>query len=204
MRRRLFTLLSVLSAAALLAVAAARVATACGWEADVWASGLPPPSSACGRRPLALYDLGERHPNGLIVKAYLPFPATLVSPGHFSDVNGVNAWEDQVSDADMAEPYGQCLGFAWQGVTERDDVFTDGGRDMHTFSPGRTHLLYVPFWYPAAAAAVLPACWAAGAARRSRRTAAGRCMACGYDLRASPDRCPECGAEPSGRASIRP
>jgi hypothetical protein len=54
--------------------------------------------------------------------------------------------------------------------------------------------LTVPHWFATAFLALPPALWLAAFVRRRRRVSAGRCQACGYDLRATPDRCPECGA----------
>jgi hypothetical protein len=63
--------------------------------------------------------------------------------------------------------------------------------------------LFIPYWFPLTAAALLPAWWATAAVRRRlrpRRDAGARpCDGCGYDLRATPDRCPECGTIPARR-----
>jgi len=55
----------------------------------------------------------------------------------------------------------------------------------------------VPWWMLIALALIAPALRAAWWRIRRRRVGAGRCAVCGYDLRATPLRCPECGAASS-------
>jgi hypothetical protein len=52
----------------------------------------------------------------------------------------------------------------------------------------------MPMAVPFVATAILPALWEARRRRTRQRLRCQLCPACGYDLRATPDRCPECGA----------
>jgi hypothetical protein len=57
-----------------------------------------------------------------------------------------------------------------------------------------TALLFIP-------AAILPFFWIRRFVRNRRAKRIGLCLRCGYDLRATPDRCPECGGVPANAAS---
>lgn len=90
------------------------------------------------------------------------------------------------------------LGFGYGHVPETQ--LTSAGR---TYRSTWT-TLFVPYWALTVLFLLLPLTCCARWWREHRREQVGRCRVCGYDLRASPERCPECGAvvvEGLGRAA---
>jgi hypothetical protein len=64
-------------------------------------------------------------------------------------------------------------------------------------APFRFFDVVVPWWFIMVLAVIVPALWIRRYRLHRRAVEAGLCVSCGYDLRATPARCPECGAIPT-------
>jgi hypothetical protein len=95
----------------------------------------------------------------------------------------------EVAARDRQGGFLKRFGFA----SARIDYRKDGTQVRQAF--------YLPHWSLVLLFTIVPALhWLP---RLRRRRAPGLCAACGYDLRATPNRCPECGAVPPGLRQIQ-
>jgi hypothetical protein len=111
---------------------------------------------------------------------------------------GRDTWQIWTRPRRAGWPADQRFGRSWRGFgyerrTKR--IFWTGGEPPITgYFTMERYVLLAPWWPFLLLPALLPFLAAARRLRGRFRTRAGRCRRCGYDLRATPDRCPECGS----------
>jgi hypothetical protein len=83
----------------------------------------------------------------------------------------------------------QALGFRYL----RNETWLPIAQMSMGYPSARSSALFIPHWAFAIIFAFPPAILLCRDLRRRRRLCHGLCTNCGYDLRATTDRCPECG-----------
>ena len=119
-------------------------------------------------------------------------------PGYASEpANGVFDKQNRTWAFDGRPSSNGYAGYSYRGLGFACFWFT------HTsYSPPcRFTYVGVPMWGIAIVASVAPALWVRRRCRAVRL--AGHCAHCGYDLRATPERCPECGLAVEPRDIVR-
>ncbi|HEY7091079.1 MAG TPA: hypothetical protein VH518_23480, partial [Tepidisphaeraceae bacterium] len=162
MRRRLFTLLSAVSL--LLCVATVGL-----WVRSYWVSYALERSEVGGRAATTIVysqsgSLGIYHQS-------FKGPQGTTSPSSRIDLS---EWDS----SSFSRP-------TWHGFWfERSEVLTA------SLSRRSVLAIAIPHWLVSLSFAILPSCWLLLQRKRRLLRTAGRCKTCGYDLRATPERCP--------------
>jgi hypothetical protein len=201
--RRLFTFLSVVSL--LLCVATCALWVRSCWVAD------------------ALYRTANKNPPAAGYDEYRLWSSAGLLVWQWDDVSpSPDDFGPRPNPADLEMPWNYVGPQPAVAIYEGEDRWHGLRAGYFTGHPLRTGFSTVPLdppenvwvtnrsawaahWMVAAATAILPlvvGCRRWRATRRAARLRAGICPACGYDLRASPDRCPECGTVVATRGSV--
>jgi len=100
-------------------------------------------------------------------------------------------------------PPGSMGPTSYMGFAFRHQIYNASNGEVNCW------LIRAPWWFLSFLLLGVTGIWARTdlhASRARRRLRSGECVVCGYDLRASPDRCPECGTKVvgDGRSSQTP
>jgi hypothetical protein len=186
LRRALLNIVTVASAASCMAVAAAWARSYLAYDFVTATRDHP----GTGQWLRQIYDARTGR-GGVAAEYYWSWTADPAGIAGFRQAHAVEPAVMVVHEPPRDVPFGSG-GYPQPGVARRLGFEFDAGW-LPPFGAGRVWQAraVVPFWLPTAALGLLPA-WRL--ARRGRRRLPGACQSCGYDLRASPGRCPECGA----------
>jgi hypothetical protein len=166
MHHRLFTIISALSLVLFAAVVVLWVRSYSTAQYVGWASA----NQFCG-----VLSMG-----GLLRLEHATYGDGPKGWSHMQYATPAGGLWDEIHARDRGGGALRTAGFAWAAI----DYNSDGKRMRRA--------LYLPH---CALAVLFLALLLLRVAMRPPRRAAGSCVACGYDLRATPDRCPECGKE---------
>lgn len=113
-----------------------------------------------------------------------------MTPTSFDTLAKTNGGADAlvISASGIGNVYRHALGFAYVS-----------GNSFYQYRWSRPvfRIVVIPFWAIVLVTAALPTWWFRRRRRIRHWQRAGRCRACGYDLRGSPQQCPECGVPAS-------